>query len=425
MEVPAIKKKSTPWVMIIGVVGILGIGAIAFRSLTGTKEAKNIANLTVAVQPESLNIRIKASGSVQPNQTVNLSPRVAGQLAKLFVEQGDRVTKGQVVGQMDDRSIQTQIAQAEASLANFQATLERLRNGSRTEEIATAKARLASLVARRNLAQIRLDRNRDLAAQGAITRDRLDELSADAKTAAANVLEQQQQLTQLQNGSRVEDIAQAQAQVQEAQARLTSARVQQEDTLIRSPFDGIVTQKYSNVGGFVTPTTSASASSSATSSSIVAVANGLEILAKVPEVDVAQIKVGQKVEIIADAFPEQTFTGQVRLIAPEAVLEQNVTSFQVRVTLVTGKAELKSGMNTDLRFIGKRIDGALVVPTVAIATEKGQTGLYFPDENNKPQFRPVSIGITIDNKTQILKGVNSGELVFIKLPESKQPRPNN
>jgi len=421
MEVSLSKKKSTPWVMIVVVVGILGTGAIAWRSLTINKAGKDLSSLTVAVKPESLSIRIKASGSVQPYQTVNLSPRVAGELAKLFVEQGDRVTKDQVVAQMDDRSIQTQIAQAQASLANARSTLERLRNGSRVEEIATAKARLESLKARRNLARTRLDRYRDLAVQGAITRDRLDELAADEKTATANVSEQQRQLEQLQNGARVEDIAQAQAQVQEAQARLNSAKVQQEDTLIRSPFDGIVTQKYSNVGGFVTPTTSASASSSATSSSIVAVANGLEILAKVPEVDIGQIKVGQKVEIVADAFPEQTFTGQVRLIAPEAVLEQNVTSFQVRVSLVTGKDQLKSGMNTDLRFIGKQIDGALVVPTVAIATEKGQTGLYFPDEKDKPQFRPVTIGITIDNKTQILKGVNSGELVFIKLPES-QPR---
>ena len=107
-------------------------------------------------------------------------------------------------------------------------------------------------------------------------------------------------------------------------------------------------------------------------------------MAKVPEVDIAQIKIGQKVEIVADAYPDRTFTGEVRLIAPEAVIEQNVTSFQVRVRLISGLEELKSGMNTDLRFLGAKINNAILVPTVAIATEKGQTGLYIPDQNQKP-----------------------------------------
>jgi len=75
-----------------------------------------------------------------------------------------------------------------------------------------------------------------------------------------------------------------------------------------------------------------------------------------------QVKNGQRVEIVADAYPDRTFEGRVRLIAPEAVVEQNVTSFQVRVQLVSGQSELRSGMN-DVTFIGETVPDALVVPS--------------------------------------------------------------
>ena len=73
-------------------------------------------------------------------------------------------------------------------------------------------------------------------------------------------------------------------------------------------------------------------------------------------------------------------------------------------------------MNADVTFVGEALKNALVVPTVAIATEKGQTGVFVPGKGNKPQFRPVTIGSTLENQTQILKGVKVGEQVFIDFP---------
>lgn len=427
MQIPLIGligKKVNAWLLGVILVGIAGSGAIAYQATMRNNEKPNITNLTVSVTAETLKVTIKASGSVVPFQTVNVSPKVSGRLQELYVEQGDKVAKGQILARMDDSNIVPQIMQAKASLASAQANLIKLRNGSRSEDIAAATARVESARSKAELAREKVSRNKGLEIQGAITRDRLDELMADETATAANLSEQQRLLEQLKNGSRPEEIAQAEAQVQEAIARLKIVEVQQEDTIIRAPFDGKITQKFTNVGSFVTPTTSASSTSSATSTSIVAVGNGLEILAKVPEVDIGQIRVGQAVEIVADAYPDKLFKGRVRLIAPEAIVEQNVTSFQVRIALETGKNELQSGMNTDLKLVGQSINNALVVPTVAIVTENNQTGLLLPDQNNKPQFQPVKLGITVNNRTQILKGVNSGDRVFLNLPTSKQPGNN-
>jgi HlyD family secretion protein len=423
-----------PWLVVVLVVVLLGGGFATFRALTSSNQNATSANdKTEIVESKSLAIKIKASGSVVPIETVNISPKQAGKLVELLIEQGGKVTKGQVIARMDNANLIPQLYQAQAVAAAAEASLAKLRNGNRPEDIAatqarveSARGRLEAVRSRLALNNVRTSRYRNLQTEGAISRDRLDEVltddrsaQADLLTAEANLAESTRQFEQSRNGSRAEDVAQAEAQLAQAIAGIRIIEVQIEDTIIRAPFSGVITQKYANAGAFVTPTTSASATNSSTSTSIVAIANGLEIIAKVPEVDISQIKIGQEVEIVADAFPSEVFKGKVRLIAPEAVIEQNVTSFQVRVTLETGKDKLQSGMNTDLRFIGQKINDALVVPTVAIVTQEGKTGVLIADEKGKPRFQPVTIGTTVDNQTQILSGAKVGDRIFVKLPETK------
>ena len=296
-----------------------------------------------------------------------------------------------------------------------------------------------------------MKRNQELLEEGAITQDRFDELLNNYNNAQANLIELETRLDQANNTQNPEidqlkqevihaeatlletqvqleerkrtatmDIASLELAAEAAKAELEEEVIQFQDTAIRAPFDGIVTQKYANPGAFVTPTTSASSTASATSSSIIALARGLKIVAKVPEVDIAMIKQGQPVMITADAFPNQVFEGQVVLIAPEAVVEANVTSFEVTIALRTGEDKLLSRMNVDVNFLGQEISDALVVPTVAIVTKNGETGVMVADENEKPKFKPVTIGQVLDEKTQILSGLTSGERVFIDLPEDNQ-----
>jgi HlyD family secretion protein len=230
------------------------------------------------------------------------------------------------------------------------------------------------------------------------------------------VRESEERLADLQNDPRPEAIAQAEARLAQAQAQLEAAQVQFADTQIRAPFAGIVTQKFANEGAFVTPTTSASNATSATSTAIVAIASDLEIVAEIPEADIAKIQPGQPVEIIADAYPDQVFEGVVRLIAPEAIERQNVTLFQVRIELTSGQDLLRSNMNVTVAFIGDNLADALVVPTVAVVTQEGQAGVLVPDDRDRPRFRPVTLGTQAGNQIQIVEGIAEGDLVFVDLP---------
>ncbi len=534
---------------LVAVAGILGYMALRSRQ----PKIDPLAELTVPVELQNLALKISASGTIQPVQSVNLSPKTAGRLDRLLVEQGDIVQAGQIIAVMESNEVRSRVSQANAAVAQAQARLEQLQAGARLEEIEQAQSRLAQAQAQlaqvrsgsrpeeieqgqarlaqaqAQLAQVRsgprpeeieqgqarlaqaqaqleqlragsrpeeieqakaqveaataaaalaaekLRRNEMLAAEGAISQDTLDEVRTEDRRARASldeakqrlellfkgsrreeiqrseaqVREAQQALALLQRGSRVEEIqrseaqvreaqqalallergnrreeiAQAEAQVAEAEARLRGVEVELEDATVRAPFGGQITQKYASEGAFVTPTTSASAAGSATSTSIVTLARGLEVVAKVPEADISKIKPAQKVEIVADAYREKVFPGRVRLIAPEAIKEQDVTLFEVRVDIFGGEQQLRSGMNADVTFLGDEISGALVVPAVAIVTDTeqgGQKGVLVPDEKNQPQFRPVTVGEIIGDKIRIINGVETGERVFIGLPPGQK-----
>lgn len=472
-EIPLIGKKiKYPLRWLIGLIGasllVVGTTTAVKLAYRGTNK-QDISKLTVPAQTKSVIVRIQVSGKVQPVRSVNISPKNPGIIADLRVEQGETVEKGQILAYMDNSEIKMRILQYQANVEQTKAQLAESEAGSRSEEINSAKARLSqaqsqlaiiragnrsqeieqaravvdAAKSRLDLTQSRLKRYQNLAKAGAVSQDALDQYISENRSAVANlqeaerrlslqkagnrdqeiqrqeavVMQEREALRKLENGNRPEQIARLRAAVNVAKAQLKQQQVQLEDSIIRAPFAGIITQKYANTGAFVTPTTSASTSTSATSSSIVALATGLEVLAQVPEIDIGRIKQGQEVEIFADAYPDQLFKGRVHLIAPEAIVEQGVTFFQVRVMIDNGADKLRSGLNVDVTFLSDRINNTLMIPSVAILTEDGKTGVLIPDENNKFQFREIKIGAQIKNETQILEGVKEGDLIFISPPK--------
>ncbi len=470
IEIPVIGKvKRLPrWLFALFAAGVIVAGATTtYIFVNRSTNKQDITEITVPAEEKNVTLLLNASGKIVPVQNVNISPKSPGTVTQLYVEQGDKVTLGQILARMDSADIQARILQARANLAQQKAKLDQAKAGSRPQEISQAKARLAQAQAqldaarsgnrpqeiaqaqaqvdaarlRVDLSNERVRRYRSLYSQGAIEKDKLDQFVSEDSTAIANLLEAQKRLALLKSGSRPEEIARLEAAVAEAraqlqllesgsrpqeiesaaaavsaaQAQLKAEQVNLDNTIIRAPFQGIITQKFANIGAFVTPTTSASTSASATSSSIVALARGLEILANVPEADISKIKVGQQVDIVADAYPDEVFKGEVRLIAPEAVNEQGVTLFQVRVAINTGRDKLRSGLNVNLTFLGNDVN-ALWVPTVAIVTEKGQTGVLVPDKNNKAKFSEITIGSQVGNETQVLSGLQKGDRIFTSPP---------
>jgi HlyD family secretion protein len=406
--------------LILGTVGL--VGWQAWQSSQQQTEQAQIELKTEPVVRQDLTIRVSASGTVQPITPVNISPKQPGRLAELLVDQGDRVTAGQILARMDNSGLQGQLLQAKGNLAEAEANLQKHLAGNRPQEIQEAEQSLqeakADMIAVRSI----YESNRDLYQSGAISRNELHQSQADYEAAEARIRRYEEHLNLLREGARQEDIEAARAQVLQAQGILVNIQTQLDDTVIQAPFSGIITQKYADVGAFVTPTTSASATSSATSSSIVALASDLEAVANVAETDISDIYPGQSVDLQVDAYPGRTFKGEVRLVAPESVVVQNVTSFQVRIKILDDpEHQLKSGMNLTASFLIDHHEEALLIPTTAIVSEAQGTGVYLFRADSQPVFQLIDVGATMGTQTEVLNGLSEGDRVFTTFPGQRQP----
>jgi HlyD family secretion protein len=377
---------------------------------------------TAAVERSNVILRVSAAGSIRPTTPVNISPKQPGRITALLVDQGDRVKAGQILARMDDSNLRGALLRARGTLEAATANLRKLEAGSRPQEIEAARRNLEVALADQIAVRSTYTSNQQLFGSGAIARVAFEASRSAFLASEARVKSLQAQLDLLRAGSRREDIAAARAQVLQAQGDLVTIQAQLEDTVIRAPFAGVITQKYADVGAFVTPTTSASATSSATSSSILALASTLEAVANVAEVDVGAIRLGQPVELQADAYPRKVFRGTVRLVAPEAVVEQNVTSFQVRIGLAdSAMGKLRSGMNLTAQVIVGRRPNALLIPTPAIVTEPNGTAVMVPGDDRRPLLRPVQVGATIGARTEVLAGLKQGDRVYVSSPGGRRP----
>ncbi|MEA5512521.1 efflux RND transporter periplasmic adaptor subunit [Nodularia sp. UHCC 0506] len=467
------RKHWLSWLLILGLVGGVGYAVYYQLAVRPSQQARERV-LTQPVERRSLSLTVSANGTIKPERSINLSPKNSGILKRLLVEEGDNLKEGQIVAYMDDSNLQGQlisargqlaqaqanlqkleagnrpqdIAQAQAQLEEVQANLRRAEAGNRPQDIAQAQARLNSAKTNLNRAEDDFRRNQQLYNAGGISLQSLNQIRADRDNAQSQVNEAQQALALQQAGSRPEDIDQlratvrqreeavsllrdgtrqedidaARAQVMSARGSLQNIQAQINDTIIRAPFDGLVTRKFADPGAFVTPTTAGSDVSSASSSSILSLASINEVVTSLAETNISQISLGQPVTIRADAYPGQTFGGKVSQIAAQAVVVQNVTSFEVRVSLVDPQRLLRSGMNVEAEFQVDQVEDVLVVPTAAVMRRENGTGVFVAGVDGEPVFTRIETGVTENNFTQVKSGLSGNEEVLLSFPPGSRPR---
>ena len=347
---------------------LLGGAGLWVRQRASTQA--DIEPFTVVARSGDLPGVVNAAAELEAEQRVNVSPKRQGILEELFVEEGDRVEAGQPLARMDAGDLQERLRELQAQLISAQAQLER----SRSE----------------------LQRNERLFRENAIS-------LSDYNTVRSTFLVEQ-------------------AAVNAARQRLEARRVEQADLVVRAPFSGVVTQRFADPGAFVTPTTTAAAVAGATSSSIVELSQGLEVVAKVPESDIGRVRQGQPASVRVDAFPDRRFAARVKRITPRAVKVNNVTSFDVYLQFVEPTPGLRIGMTADVGFQTGLLQSRTLVPTVAIVTENGRPGVLLVGKDRKPTFQAVELGSSGGKDTEIISGLQPGTRIFIDLPPGTERR---
>jgi HlyD family secretion protein len=383
----------------------------------------------VSVKRANLPILVTANGIIQPEASINVSPKTAGRLIALMVKEGDLVQNGQILAKMDDSNLQGQLIQFQGQVASAKASAKAVISGNRRQDIAQASANLENAIAAAKQTEIIFRQNEKVFKEGAISSRDFETSRTSLQANQARVRQLQQALSLQQSGSRPEDIARAQAEVATAEGSLLTVKTLIDDTTIRAPFDGVISKKFADPGAYVTPQTSGSSVSSATASSILALTANNQVNAYVAETDINRVKVGQEITFKADSFPDQQFRGKVVSVTPQATVTQNVTSFEVKANILGGgKKLMQTGMNINVSFNVGNLPNVLVVPTVAIARQKGMSGVYVKSEKSpEPEFVAIETGISAKNDkgrdvTEVKSGLTGKEEIYISFPEGQRPR---
>lgn len=403
------------------VVASLGAGTAAFYFHNKTKA--DAPGSTAKLTRGELEVVLAETGSIEPLTKVEVKSQVAGQVSKLLVDAGDKVSKGQLLIQLDTTDMQRQRAQAEADRDKAKAELRKLIAGARPEELEQARAALTK--AQATLERARRDYQRSLEAvkTQTITQADADQAHGAYQEAQASLADAKAHLDLTRAGSREEDVAEARAELRRAEATLRNADDQIAYASIRAPMSGTVIKRGIEVGEMVSPGVSATAQG--TSMLTVADLDHLIIKSNLNQIDVGKVRLDQAVDVRVDSAPGKPFGGRIHKVAPAAADKDanNIQTFPVETMLDVAASAgagvhdmLKPGMSADVDVHVAKKAGALYLPVEAVVRGKADEGtVTLPaPKGGKPETRKVTIGLANDHQVEILSGLTEGQEVLIK-----------
>lgn len=465
---PSALKKGRLW-LIGGILLLLGIGGGGVwylnRQSSPQAEASNRQPPPTPVKlttltTETVESTTEVLGTLEASRTVELKPEIDGRINRIIVQDGDRVSQGQILFSLDSKDIEAELLQAKARLASekaqlaeleagsrsediaeAQASLEeaesRLRNaqqGARPEEIAQAQAAINSAEASAELAQQRVERYRNLQDEGAISADQFQEYVTESRSAvaeldrarrrlaelrqgrqsdiaglSASVEQARQNLRRLENGPRQEVIAQARANVAEASANVATIEARLAKATIRAPIAGKLGNIPVKLGDYV---------EQGDQLTTITQNDVLELNLSIPIEKAPELRLGLPVDLL-NAQNQPISRGRISFISPNVTADSQ---------LILAKAVFPNADETLLnrQFIQAQViweqNRGILVPSVAISRIGGQAFVFVAksadsDKSEQPQLvaeqRQITLGEMQGNNYQVVEGLQPGEKIVI------------
>jgi HlyD family secretion protein len=399
-------RRGTQAVLLLGVIIAGGAGMTALLSRRGEVPVR-VA--TLKREDMLISVSATATGTLESETEVNLRAEVPGRILRLLVDEGDRVHRGQLLAELDPQEADAQVALARAELTTARARLAEEEAGVAMlrEQIRT---RIEETRATRERTERDLQRLTALHAEGAISRQQLDQAQADFEVAAAT------HAAALANRDQVavkeQQVTAARAAVAQREAQLHLAQVQQSRMSIRSPIAGLVTKRMANEGEVIGLGGGSTVTLGGPLLTLVDLEH-LYVRATVDEFDARQIRLGQEVRVTLEALPGRTLRGRLYKISPVVSGErQEARTFNIRVALEEGKDFVKPGMSADVEVIVARRKDALFVPTQAILEREGKKKVYAASDG-QARLVAVKVGESNWSSTEILEGLREGDRVIL------------
>jgi len=412
---------------------------------------------TAPVIRDSIKAVINTTGSLSAERMQALSFTMAGEVTEVMVGEGDHVVAGQVLARLDGEDLELGVKQAQVALQVSEAQLARALKGPSEEEIASAEAALASAQANledlkagpssrdKELARLAIDQaknsrwgaqgNRDAIVGGRFSSDaQKDQVEAQVlnaeigvkiaelqyeqmleppktsaiKTAEAQVAQAESALAKLRSMPSAEDVAVAEAQVAQARVGLEGAQRRLDDLEFTAPFGGELATWDLHVGDHVAPGTPVGT---------LIDTSRYYLDVRIDETEIAQVRVGQIAYITLDAYPEDALEGQVSKVDLIGTNNQGIIEYGVRITLPENDLDLKPLMTAAVGIVVEEKPDVLLVPNRGIRRDK--EGKYVEIlRDNMPARVSIETGLTSEEHTEVLSGLEEGQEVIIAKPRA-------
>jgi HlyD family secretion protein len=394
--------KSRKWIWGLVAVALLAGAGMAVRAALKPNHSIDPSKL-VAIERGDIARSVVATGKIEPRSTVEVKSKASGIVKQIFVDYGDTVHAGQILAELDKEDLQARVRElranvqaAEAAETAAVAALERNRVDAQGPDLPFLK--------------LSMDRAQQLHREGLMAKSVVE----DAEKMYQMALNKQMSATSSLAVARA-DITRAKAQVAQAKAMLERAEEDLRNATILSPIDGLVLSRSVEVGNAV--------------SSILVVGSQAQpiftlgdvsdvfVRGRVDQADIGKVFVGQMARIVVESFRDRKFEGKVYKISPLGVEKENVTTFEVQVSIANPGRELKANMSANAEIILEERPGVLLIPEAAVIYDKQRkASVEIPDAAQEKGRRKLDIELGISNgvKTELVAGLKEGQKVILQ-----------
>jgi HlyD family secretion protein len=383
----------------VAVVLLVVVGLVAATRGSTKIDASKLAK----VEKGDLAKSVVATGKIEPITSVEVKSKASGIVQKLLVDYGDSVKKGQVLAELDKQQILAQVNQQKASLEASEAA-------ARAADADLQHAKYDAVGPDVPLLKRAYERAQQMAKDGVVSPSALDDAQKNYEMAV-----NRQELGKANVVSATAKLKQAQAQVSQARAELEEKEEEYRNSTIISPIDGTVLSRDVEVGDAVSSILVLG--SSATLVMNLGDTHQVYVKGKVDESDIGKVYLGQPARIKVESYKDKTFLGKVTKISPMGVEKDNVTTFEVRVSIDNAGGELKSQMTANAEIILDEHKGVLIIPEASLLYDKDRkASVEVPDPSGKDGKRKVQVAVGISNgsKTELLSGLKEGQQVVLQ-----------
>lgn len=396
------RKQRKRWILLGGGVAALVLIVVVASAALRPNHAIDPDKLA-AVERGDIARTVVATGQIEPLTKVEVKSKASGIVERLLVDAGDRVKAGQVLAELDKEQLQAAVGEAQANLEAAQAT-KQAAAASYQKDLVDAEGPDVPFL------KSDMDRAHQSYKQGLIALNAMQDAEKNYQLAVNRQMSAQRNV-QVSKAN----VAEAEAQIAQAKAALDNANENLQYATITSPIDGEVLSRDVEVGDAVSSILVLG--SQATLVMTLGDTSEVYVKGKVDEADIGKVYLGQAARIVVESFKDRTFQGRVTRIAPLGEEKDNVTTFEVRVSIANATGELRANMSANAEIILDEKKNVLLIPEGTVIFDKNKNSfadLADPKSDTGRRRVPVKLGISNGVKAEVLAGLNQGQQVVLQ-----------